>query len=116
LTMKNTSRTLDEIRLDLEARRIACIILDVSDAADEKQLKDAYRRAAMKCHPDKNPNNPDAQRKFLLVKCAYELLANGKPCPQLLQEINSWSGVPQDEKYKLDNPWGHFLWWREKFF
>jgi hypothetical protein len=44
------------------------------------------------------------------------LLAEDKPCPQLLKEINAWKGIPEDDKYKLDNPWGHFLWWREKFF
>lgn len=54
--------------------------------------------------------------KNLLVKCAYELLAEDKPCLELLEKINTWKGVPEDEKYKLDNPWGHFLWWREKFF
>ena len=51
-----------------------------------------------------------------IVKCAYEMLAEDKPCPKLLEQINTWDGVPEDEKYKLDNPWGHFLWWREKFF
>ncbi len=95
---------------------MACKVLDVDETADKKQLKKAYRQAAMKFHPDKNLNDPDANRKFTLVKCAYELLAEDKPCPELLKEINSWPGVPEDGKYKLDNPWGHFLWWREKFF
>ena len=53
---------------------------------------------------------------FTLIKCAYELLAEDKPCPALLEEINSWPGVPENDKCKLDNPWGHFLWWREKYF
>jgi len=33
-----------------------------------------------------------------------------------LDEIESWPGVPEDDKYKLDNLWGYFLWWRERFF
>ena len=53
---------------------------------------------------------------FTLVKCAYELLAFDKPCTTILEEINSWPGAPEDGEYKMDNPWGHFLWWREKFF
>ncbi len=107
---------MERISLDLEARRVACKVLDVDETADRKQLKKAYRQAAMKFHPDKNSNDPDAAKKFTLVKCAYQLLAEDKPCPELLKEINSWSGVPEDDKYKLDNAWGHFLWWREKFF
>jgi hypothetical protein len=70
----------------------------------------------MKCHPDHNPDDTEATKRFVLVKCAYELLAEDRPCPQLLGEINTWKGVPEDGKYKLHNPWGHFLWWREKFF
>ena len=107
---------MERITLDIEMRRIASEILDVGETADMNQLKKAYRRVAMKFHPDKNLNDPDANKKFMLVKCAYELLANDKSCPELLGEINSWSGVPKDDKYKLDNPWGHFLWWRDKFF
>ena len=101
---------------DLRARRMACKILDVKDMASKEELKKAYRRTAMEFHPDKNLDDPDANKKFALIKCAYELLSEDKPCPELLKEINSWPGVPEDDKYKLDNPWGHFLWWREKFF
>jgi len=104
------------IVLDLRVRRAACRILGVSEDAEKKDLKKAYRRASMKYHPDHNKDDPDANKKFMLIKCAYELLAENKACPELLEEINIWQGVPEDDEYKLDNPWGHFLWWREKFF
>jgi preprotein translocase subunit Sec63 len=113
---RDTPDFMERISLDLEARRMARKILDVDETADKKQLKKAYRRVAMKFHPDKNPHDDDANKKFTLVKCAYELLAKDKACPELLEQINSWPGVPEDDKYRLDNPWGHFLWWREKFF
>jgi len=113
---KDNAEFMEKISLDLQARRIACKILGVEETADKQELKKAYRQTAMKFHPDKNSNDSDASKKFTLVKCAYELLAEDKPCPQLLDEINTWQGVPDDNKYKLDNPWGHFLWWREKFF
>jgi len=113
---RDDAEFMERISLDLETRRMACKILDVKDMASKEELKKAYRRVAMKCHPDKNLGEPDANKKFTLVKCAYELLAEDKPCPELLKEINSWPGVPEDSKYRLDNPWGHFLWWREKFF
>jgi len=107
---------MERITRDLQARQAACKILSVSEDADENDLKKAYRKAAMKYHPDHNQRDPEASRKFALVKCAYQLLAQDKPCPQLLEQINSWQGVPDDDKYRLDNAWGHFLWWREKFF
>ena len=114
--MKDDFEFMERISRDLEARKAASKILGVSEDADQNDLKKAYRKASMKYHPDHNPHDPDAAKKFALVKCAYELLAEDKPCPQLLDEINTWEGVPEDDKYKLDNPWGHFLWWREKYF
>jgi hypothetical protein len=108
---------MERISRDLEARRIACQILSVDETAGKAELKKAYRRTAIEFHPDKNSDDPDANKKFALIQCAYQLLAENKPCPSLLEEINSWPGVPsEDDKYKLDNPWGHFLWWRERFF
>jgi len=100
----------------LQARQAACKVLGVSEGANKNDLKKAYRKASLKYHPDHNPDDAKMAKKFILVKCSYELLAEGKPCPELLEEINTWQGVPEDDKYKLDNPWGHFLWWRDKFF
>ncbi|MBN2138733.1 MAG: DnaJ domain-containing protein [Sedimentisphaerales bacterium] len=114
--MKEDIGFMERISRDLEARKAACKILEVAEDASQGQLKSAYRRAATKYHPDHNQGNPEAGQKFLLVKCAYELLASDKPCDRLLNEINSWEGAADDEKYNLNNPWGHFLWWREKFF
>lgn len=114
--MKEDFEFMERITRDLEARKAASKVLGVSEDANHSDLKKAYRKASIKYHPDHNVYDPDAGKKFALVKCAYELLAEDKPCPQLLEEINTWEGVPADDKYKLDNPWGHFLWWREKFF
>jgi len=114
--MKDDFEFMERITRDLAARKAARKVLGVSEDADKNDLKKAYRKASMKCHPDHNQDDADAAKKFLLVKCAYELLAEDKSCPELLEKINTWEGVPEDGKYKLDNPWGHFLWWREKFF
>lgn len=113
---RDDTEFMERISRDLETRRMACKVLRVRETADKQDLKKAYRQTAMKFHPDKNLDDPDANKKFAIVKCAYELLAKDKPCPELLEEINSWPDVPDDDKYSLDNPWGHFLWWREKFF
>ncbi len=114
--MKDDFEFMERITRDLEAREAARRILEVDEGADEQQIKKAYRRAALKYHPDHNENIVEANRKFILIKCAYELLAFDKPCEALLEEIDAWSGVPEDSKYNLANRWGHFLWWREKFF
>ncbi len=114
--MKEDFEFMERISRDLEARKAACKVLDVSEDADRNELKKAYRKASMKYHPDHNQDDPDANKKFTLVKCAYQLLAEDKPCLELIEEINTWEGVPEDSKYNLDNPWGHFLWWREKYY
>ncbi len=107
---------VETIILDLKARHAASQILEVKEGASRTELEKAYGRASLKYHPDHNQQDSDANRKFILVKCAYELLAEDKSCSELLEEINDWPGVPDDDKYKLDNKWGHFLWWCDKFF
>ncbi len=107
---------VETIIFDLKIRHAASQILEVREGVSQTELKKAYRRASLKYHPDHNQGDSDANKKFILVKCAYELLAEDKPCPALLEEINDWPGVPDDDKYRLDNQWGHFLWWRDKFF
>ena len=104
------------ITRDLQARHAACKILGVEDDVSKEALKKAYRQASLQFHPDHNPNDNDAHKKFMLVRCAYRLLAEDEPCEMLLDEIKSWPDIPENNKYALDNPWGHFLWWREKFF
>jgi hypothetical protein len=114
--MKDDLEFMERISREIATRKAACKVLGVSENADKKDWKKAYRKASIKYHPDHHQDDTEAHKRFVLVKCAYELLAEDKPCPQLLEEINTWDGVPEDGQYKLDNPWGHFLWWREKFF
>jgi curved DNA-binding protein CbpA len=49
-------------------------ILGVEPNATAEQLKKAYKSMSQKVHPDKNPDDPDAENKFKEVKHAYEVL------------------------------------------
>ena len=51
-------------------------ILGVSKDVSEADLKKAYRRQAMKYHPDRNADNPEAESKFKEAKEAYDILSD----------------------------------------
>ncbi|MBX9702769.1 MAG: molecular chaperone DnaJ [Silvanigrellaceae bacterium] len=51
-------------------------ILNVSKNAGEEEIKKAYRKLAIQYHPDRNPNDPQAENKFKEAAEAYEVLSN----------------------------------------
>jgi len=53
-------------------------VLDVPRTATEADIKKAYRRLAMKLHPDRNPDDHETTDKFKEVKEAYEILTDAQ--------------------------------------
>lgn len=58
------------------AKRDYYEVLGVNRDADEEAIKKAYRRLAMKFHPDRNPDNPKSEEQFKEAKEAYEVLTD----------------------------------------
>ena len=60
------------------AKRDFYEILGVNRDASDDEIKKAYRKMAMKHHPDRNPDNPKSEEQFKEAKEAYEMLSDSQ--------------------------------------
>lgn len=83
-------------------------ILGVKKQATDEEIKKAFRKLAVKYHPDKNPGNKEAEEKFKEINEAYEVLSDSdkrKKYDQYGANWNQFNGAGQGP-HQYNNPGG----------
>ncbi|KAF7426405.1 hypothetical protein PC9H_008773 [Pleurotus ostreatus] len=73
-------------------------LIGIKLEATDQEIKTAYRQKSLKVHPDRNPNNPDAARKFHELNQAYELLLD--PLRRLALDAKLRLKLARKERFK----------------
>jgi curved DNA-binding protein len=73
-------------------------ILGVSKSASDEDIKKAYRKLARKLHPDLNPNDKEANKKFQQINEANEVLSDPEKRKKYDQYGENWENAVQFEK------------------
>jgi curved DNA-binding protein len=75
-------------------------VLGVDKSASEEEIKKAYRKLARKLHPDLNPNDKEAHRKFQQVNEANEVLSDPEKRKKYDQYGKDWQHAEQFEQQR----------------
>jgi curved DNA-binding protein len=73
-------------------------ILGISKTASDEDIKKAYRKLARKLHPDLNPNDKEANKKFQQINEANEVLSDPEKRKKYDQYGENWENAEQFEK------------------
>lgn len=83
-------------------------ILGVSRNADEKEIKRSFRKLAQQYHPDKNPGNAEAERKFKEINEAYTVLSDADKRQKYDRFGSQWEQYTRAGGRPEDFNWGGF--------
>ncbi len=75
-------------------------VLGIKRDASQKEVTRAFRRLARQYHPDVNPGNPDAERKFKEINAAHEVLSNPDNRRKYDQYGDNWQHADQIEEMR----------------
>lgn len=87
-------------------------ILGVPKTASQDDIKKAYRKLARKMHPDLNPNDTDAQRKFQQINEANEVLGDPEKRKKYDQYGKDWQHADQFEQARQSQTYADGRNWR----
>ena len=78
-------------------------ILEIKEDADFSDIKKKYRKLAIKYHPDKNPGDDEAVKKFREITQAYEVLGDEKKRKEYDNKRKSKNGQENKKNENLKN-------------
>lgn len=81
-------------------------ILEIPKTATTEDIKKAYRKLARKLHPDLNPNDKEANKKFQQINEANEVLSDPEKRKKYDQYGENWENAEQFERGRQANPGG----------
>lgn len=107
-------RSLQVVILILSVSVVFCEdyykLLGIERDADTREIRRAFKKLALKLHPDKNQGNPDAHNTFVTINKAYEVLKDPDTRKRYdthgeegLGDSNRWSGKYQSWNYYHEN-------------
>ena len=83
-------------------------VLGVEKTSSEKEIKRAFRRLARQCHPDVNPDDPQAEERFKEINEAYEVLSDQGKRQKYDQLGADWQRFQQTGGRPGDYNWGRW--------